>query len=134
MAHQQSLPNHTHDAVSPLVPSEYDSYSHEQNIGDDRLSSEITPHPDQDDEYAYRVTIVDNKPQFTPASTLGPDDDFWMGKTGSTEIKVNNILSDEVSYANTVIHAVASTIRCKVCRIRPCFHATSLSIVAASVR
>jgi hypothetical protein len=97
MAHQQSIPTFTHDAVSPVVPDEDDLYHQQQGTRSGRSSSDITPNSCQDDRYAYRVTIVDNKPQFTPASTLGPDDEFWIGKTGSTEVKVEQMLDYQVS-------------------------------------
>jgi hypothetical protein len=88
MAYQQPAPNHTHEAVSPLEEIQDDRYhQHHEN---QPSPSDINDTGDVP-QYAYRVTLVDNKPQFTPASTVGPDDEFWTRKSGSTEVKVEQL-------------------------------------------
>jgi hypothetical protein len=85
----QTLPANLHNDIYPVMPTENDQYYKGYEIEPGRLSPDISPVSDLDDQqYAYRVTIVDNKPQFTPASTLGPEDEFWLGKAGITTSKV----------------------------------------------
>jgi hypothetical protein len=70
---------------------------------EDRIDSFPTSDVDsesyQNGNYAYKVTLVDNKPQFTPASTFGPDDEFWMVKPTNAKVEITQMSDNDNSHA-----------------------------------
>jgi hypothetical protein len=82
------------DPVSPMSPSIEDQHYHDPKHQPKNYSqSNFDDVSYSTNDYAYRVTLVDNKPQFTPASTFGLDEEFWSEKATST----SQIHIDELS-------------------------------------
>jgi hypothetical protein len=88
------------DAVSPISINYDDQFHQERNSeahSDNHSGKNIDSESYTNNHYAYRVALVDNKPQFTPASTFGLDDEFWTGKAASTEIRIDQVSESDDS-------------------------------------